>query len=161
RGGATELTFDMARGTIESWSYAGRPFVLVGPRLSLWRAAIDNDARGGGARVVHEWRERFLHMVRHRLDSFAWEQIDDAVARVPVASRVAPRVSQAGFGCRYIYTVFGGGDVLLEVQGTPHGDWPAMLPRVGLELTLPGAFDQVTWLGRGPGESYADSKQAA
>jgi beta-galactosidase/evolved beta-galactosidase subunit alpha len=160
-GGATALAFDTARGTIDSWSYAGRPLLLAGPRLSLWRAAIDNDARGGGARVAHEWRERFLHMAHHRLDDFAWERLDDATVRVTVLSCVAPPVYQAAFDCRYAYTVFGDGEVFLEVQGTPRGDWPATLPRIGLELTLPGALDQVAWLGRGPGESYADSKQAA
>jgi beta-galactosidase/evolved beta-galactosidase subunit alpha len=36
-----------------------------------------------------------------------------------------------------------------------------MLPRIGLDMTLPGILDHVTWLGRGPGESYADTKQAA
>src|SRR5919199_211287 len=28
-------------------------------------------------------------------------------------------------------------------------------------MTLPGTLDHVLWLGRGPGESYADTKQAA
>jgi beta-galactosidase/beta-glucuronidase len=160
RGGATALLFDTTSGRIDDWSFAGQPLLLAGPRLSLWRAAIDNDARGSGARVVHEWRERFLHMAQHRLDSFDWEQVDAAI-RVTVCSCVAPPVYQAAFDCRYTYTVFGNGDVLLEVQGTPRGEWPATLPRIGLELTLPGALDRVAWLGRGPGESYADSKQAA
>ena len=161
RGGASALSFDMARGAIDSWSFAGRPLLLAGPRLSLWRAAIDNDARGGGARVAQEWRERFLDIVQHRLDSFAWEQLDDAVIRVTISTCVAPPVYQAAFDCRYTYTLFGGGDMLVEVQGTPRGEWPATLPRIGLELTLPGALDRVAWLGRGPGESYPDSRQAA
>jgi beta-galactosidase/evolved beta-galactosidase subunit alpha len=161
RGGLSELSFDLARGTIDSWSFAGQPMLLDGPRLSLWRAAIDNEARGGGARVVQEWRERFLHQVQHRLDGLDWEQIDDTAIRVTVDSCIAPPVYQAAFDCRYSYTVFGSGDVFVEVQGTPRGQWPATIPRIGLELTLPGTFDRVTWLGRGPGESYADSKQAA
>jgi beta-galactosidase/evolved beta-galactosidase subunit alpha len=161
RGGATALSFDIVRGRIDSWSFGGRPLLLAGPRLSLWRAPIDNDARGSGARVVHEWREHFLHLAHHRLDDFAWEQLDDSTVRVSVSACIAPPVYQAAFDCHYAYTIFGDGDVYLEVHGTPRGDWPAMLPRIGLELTLPGALDQITWLGRGPGESYADSTQAA
>src|SRR5690606_15720661 len=34
------------------------------------------------------------------------------------------------------------------------------LPRIGLMLGLPAAFDQVQWHGRGPGESYPDTKQS-
>jgi beta-galactosidase/evolved beta-galactosidase subunit alpha len=161
RGGATELSFDTASGAIDRWSFAGQTLVLAGPRLSLWRAAIDNEARGGGARVAEEWRARFLHLAQQRLDGLEWEQIDDAAVRVTVRACVAPPVYEAAFDCRYTYTIFGSGDQTLEVQGTPRGDWPATLPRIGLEITLPGALDRVVWLGRGPGESYADSKQAA
>jgi beta-galactosidase/evolved beta-galactosidase subunit alpha len=111
--------------------------------------------------VAHEWRDRFLHLAHHRLDSFAWEQLDETTLRVVVSTCVAPPVYQAAFDCRYTYTISGDGEVHLEVRGVPRGDWPSTLPRIGLELTLPGALDRVSWLGRGPGESYADSKQAA
>ncbi|MDQ5853335.1 MAG: beta-galactosidase small subunit, partial [Chloroflexota bacterium] len=122
---------------------------------------IDNEARGGGERVLQEWRKRFLHRMQHRLDGFAWEQLNDRAVRVAVRSCVAPPVYESAFDCSYIYTIYGSGDVLLEVEGTPRGEWPATLPRIGLELTLPGALDRVLWLGRGPGESYADTRQAA
>jgi beta-galactosidase/evolved beta-galactosidase subunit alpha len=161
RGGQAALSFDSVRGTIESWSFAGQTLLLAGPRLSLWRAPIDNEARGGGARVVQEWRERFLHLAQHRTERVGWEQLDDATIRVTVEACVAPPVYEAAFDCRYVYTLFGGGEVHVEVQGRPRGEWPATIPRIGLELTLPGTLDRVTWLGRGPGESYADSKQAA
>jgi beta-galactosidase len=35
------------------------------------------------------------------------------------------------------------------------------LPRLGLRLALPAALAHVTWFGGGPGEAYADSRQAA
>jgi evolved beta-galactosidase subunit alpha len=37
---------------------------------------------------------------------------------------------------------------------------PVMVPRLGLHLQLNKDFDQTQWRGRGPGESYIDSKQA-
>jgi beta-galactosidase/evolved beta-galactosidase subunit alpha len=160
-GTETSLAFDTARGTLDQWIFAGQPLLLAGPRLSLWRAAIDNEARGSGEQVSREWRQRFLHLVQHRLDGFAWEQLGEGAVRVAVRSCVAPPVLEAAFDCQYTYTLLGSGDVLLEVTGQPRGDWPATIPRIGLELTLPGRFDRVRWLGRGPGESYADSRQAA
>jgi beta-galactosidase/evolved beta-galactosidase subunit alpha len=161
RGGATELSFDTRRGTIAGWSHAGQPLMLEGPRLSLWRAAIDNEARGGGARVAKEWRERFVHAAQHRVDDFAWEQVDESTVRVVIRATVAPPVYRAAYDCEYSYTCYGGGDILLEVRGTPRGEWPETIPRIGLELALPGALDRVAWLGRGPGESYPDSHEAA
>src|SRR5262249_35648314 len=50
-GGETRLAFDTARGLIDDWSFAGQPLLMAGPRLSLWRAAIDNEARGSGEQV--------------------------------------------------------------------------------------------------------------
>jgi evolved beta-galactosidase subunit alpha len=32
--------------------------------------------------------------------------------------------------------------------------------RIGWQMRLPGELDQVRWFGRGPGESYIDSKTA-
>jgi beta-galactosidase len=35
------------------------------------------------------------------------------------------------------------------------------LPRLGVVLTLPAGFDQLTWFGRGPWENYSDRKRSA
>ncbi len=159
--GDAEVVFDKARGFIAEWRSAGHTLMIDGPRLTIWRAAIDNDARGGGEEVEREWRARFLHMAQHRLDGFVWKRISETAVSVTVQSCLAPPVYDAAFNCRYQYTITGDGTISLEVRGVPRGEWPAMLPRIGLEMTLPGILDHVTWLGRGPGESYADTKQAA
>lgn len=161
QSGDTEVVFDKARGFIHLWRAAGYDLMTGGPRLTIWRAAIDNDARGGGEDVAREWRARFLHMAQHRLDSFAWTRLSETAVRVTVQSCLAPPVYDAAFDCQYQYIITGDGAITLEVQGTPRGEWPAMLPRIGLEMALPGILGRVTWLGRGPGESYADTKQAA
>jgi len=161
RGGAMDVVFDKARGVIDHWSIADRVLCTASPRLTIWRAVIDNEARGGGARIVKDWYAHFLHMAQHRLDRFTWEQISDTAVRVTVHTCLAPPVYQAAIDCVYQYTIFGSGAIALELHGTPRGNWPATLPRIGLELTLPGALDRVSWLGHGPSESYADSKQAA
>ncbi len=36
-----------------------------------------------------------------------------------------------------------------------------MLPRIGLQMAMPGHFSNISWHGRGPGESYPDSVLAA
>ncbi len=60
----------------------------------------------------------------------------------------------------YTYTVYGSGDLRLAVDYTPLGELPP-LPRLGLLLSLPPAFDRFTWYGRGPHESYADRQDSA
>ena len=48
----------------------------------------------------------------------------------------------------------------LDNRGTPQ-QWPEKLPRIGLSLELQPGFERVAWYGRGPGESYSDSQEAA
>ncbi len=64
------------------------------------------------------------------------------------------------FSCTYLYTIYGTGDIVIEVQVTPRRDLPP-LPRLGLQLILPGRFDRFAWFGRGPHESYPDRKESA
>jgi beta-galactosidase len=35
------------------------------------------------------------------------------------------------------------------------------LPRLGMQLSMPGAFSKMSWYGRGPHETYADRKTSA
>ena len=75
-------------------------------------------------------------------------------------SRVAPPIHDKAFECVYVYTVYGTGDMVIDMHAAPKGEWTRVLPRIGLQLALPKAFDRAAWYGRGPGESYEDSKEA-
>jgi beta-galactosidase len=62
---------------------------------------------------------------------------------------------------RTVYTFSGTGDVLVEAAFTPgRADLPE-LPRLGMVMILPVAFDTITWYGRGPHENYSDRKAGA
>ncbi|GHO79688.1 hypothetical protein KSD_74590 [Ktedonobacter sp. SOSP1-85] len=60
----------------------------------------------------------------------------------------------------YEYMVYATGDIVIQIKGEPAAGGPRTLPRIGLELQLPSQFEQASWYGRGPGESYVDTKQA-
>ena len=49
----------------------------------------------------------------------------------------------------------------MEVTTAPDGAWTGVLPRVGLRMAAPAGLAVVDWFGGGPGEAYADSRQAA
>ena len=149
-----ELAFDVPRGVIQAWTYQGNPLIASGPKLNLWRAPIDNDKR-----VAPEWYRLGLNRLTQRIDSVECTRLDAFTARVTVEARLAPAVWAIGFLCRYEYLVHGSGQIDLTVHGLPHGDFP-VIPRIGLQMELPPALQHVSWYGRGPGESYIDSKQA-
>ncbi|MEI6084283.1 MAG: glycoside hydrolase family 2 TIM barrel-domain containing protein [Verrucomicrobiota bacterium] len=155
------ITFDKIRAVLTGWQHEGVALLQTGPRLNLWRATTDNDrASWGGQQYAKQWRDAKLDLLQHRTDSVTAEQLDAGTVRIIAKTRVAPPVTEMGFACESIYTITGAGQIHLEVHGIPHGPLPATLPRLGLQFTMPVAFDQVQWFGRGPGEAYRDTKQA-
>jgi hypothetical protein len=86
----------------------------------------------------------------------------------PLANAVAAGQMQAQpemfkparFDCDLTYTIFGSGDVLIDCHVTP-GEGLPFLPRLGLQMQVPAGFEQFTWCGRGPHESYVDRQEGA
>ncbi len=156
-GADFELQFDRIHGIISEWSSNGQRLMNAGPRLNFWRATTDNDRSWTNAKP---WRDARLDMLQHRIDSVEMHKLVDSAVSIQAQVRIAPPSRGMAFLCEYTYTIYGSGDVLIEVHGMPQGDWPDTLPRIGLQMSLPLTMDQVSWFGRGPGESYVDSKQA-
>jgi beta-galactosidase/beta-glucuronidase len=155
------LSVDKVRAVISSWQQGGHSLLRTGPRLNVWRAATDNDRLAGGAGETDKaWRRAGLHGLQHRTEGVEVVRLGDEAVTVIARTRVAPPIHRHGFECVYTYTVGGHGEVQLDVVVTPQGEMPSTLPRIGLQMALPGAMDRVRWWGRGPGESYVDTKQA-
>jgi beta-galactosidase/evolved beta-galactosidase subunit alpha len=151
------LDFDLIHGTIQHWSHNGHSYLKQGPRLDLWRAPTDNDA----PTFEPAWRKAGLHSLQNRIKAVSWQQdTETGAVTIVVEARIAPPVLAWSIDSTITYQIHSSGDILIDVHGTPHGAFPHTLPRIGLALTLPSELDQVTWYGRGPGESYVDSKQA-
>ncbi len=124
--------------------------------MNFWRAPTDNDVNEAAG-----WKRKGIDKLRHRVDRVSWEVLHGSKAvRISCLTRVAPPIHSWGIVCDYTYLISGDGCVNIEISGHFEGDAPETLPRIGLSLTLPDRFDQVEWFGRGPGESYPDSKTA-
>lgn len=150
------LIFDQVYGRITSWLSEGAEVLLQGPKLDFWRAPTDNDHH-----EAKEWKAFGLHRLQHRVNHVKWEQsADHRTVTVRINVRIAPPVLSWGINCVYTYTLLGSGDVMIDVHGIPQGDGPKTFPRIGLQLTLPQLLNNVDWYGRGPGESYSDTKLA-
>jgi beta-galactosidase/evolved beta-galactosidase subunit alpha len=184
------VVFDAVRGTLDSLSYRGRELVTDGPEVGLWRAPTDNDTglplprtllstlvehaeTGESVDEDDTWTVGFADLWReHGLDSLEFRADDVRVTErtgteesvaVAVTGRLAPPVYDHGFGVEQVVTVRPTGAVDVDVTVRPQGDLSTLpsLPRVGLDLELAGDATDVTWYGRGPGESYVDSRESA
>jgi len=93
------------------------------------------------------------------------DRVKEALARYrdmsseELKALIAPRYS-ARFDCEYTYTIYGSGDVIVDTHVVPEGQLPP-LPRIGIQMCLPGRYNTFTWYGRGPHETYSDRKEGA
>ncbi len=156
RGSRFDLVFDLLYGRIHSFSFAGQPLLQRGPTLDFWRPPTDNDRP-----IAPDWQQAGFPLLQERVDQVRWQADPDARhVDLLVRTRVAPPVWAWGFSCEYRYRITADGTVHLEVSGEPHQHTPVLLPRIGLTAELPRTLDRVAWYGRGPGETYSDSRQA-
>jgi beta-galactosidase len=127
-----------------------------GPRLDVWRAPTDNDVgMHGETQLDAAWRRHGLHRTWHRVIA-----LDAADGGLVVRTRVGSAAWDSGLLATYTWTPEGDG-LRLALEVAPEGEWPFPLPRLGLRLAAPQSLERVEWFGRGPGEAYSDTRQAA
>jgi beta-galactosidase/beta-glucuronidase len=148
------LTFDRRAATLSAWQWHGLPLLTSGPMLNVWRAPTDNDVW-----MAREWRKAGLDRLLTRVDRMSLVQTAPETVQVEIETVHGGWSLRPAFTCRTRYTVDGAGEVGVDVRVIPRADLPN-LPRLGLKLALPGAFDRFAWFGNGPHESYSDRRES-
>ena len=147
------VSIGIESGAIESLTHAGTELVSAGLVPNYWRAPTDNDKGNKMPKRMGIWK-----------DAGSEREIEDITVTHPYPGVVKISSSwtlPAGGSEQHCdYTLFGNGDVLVDNSLEPTGKL-AGLPRVGMQMALPAAFDKLTWFGRGPHESYWDRKTSA
>jgi hypothetical protein len=131
---------------------------------------------------IHKWRAAGLDRLVRTLKSFEAVRINPKMVTVRVHSRLCAADQLAGIDSEIVYHVFGNGEITVtntvtvderppfippEVMGSMLAEfigrekWNFFIPRVGVELNLPGDLENLTWFGRGPHENYIDRKIGA
>jgi beta-galactosidase len=137
---------------------------VEGPLVDLWRTPTDNDnGQGGRNGVTQEWRAAGLDRLLHRVHA-----VEASADGLVVRTRVAPEGLGVGVRATYYWAAEVDG-LQLTVEVVPEGEWAGTAvtprcgswPRVGVRMALPKALENVQWYGGGPGEAYADSREAA
>jgi len=148
------FSFDVDRtsGEILSYRFGDTELVRTGLVPNFWRPPTDNDIGNRMPEQLAVWRDAGANRDVHEVSAI---ELDDRVQIAVVADLVG------GSLLTTTYTVYGNGLVYVSQTFTPgDGELPE-LPRFGMSMRLPQQFDQMTWFGRGPQESYADRKTGA
>jgi beta-galactosidase len=126
------------------------PWLAAAPEIALWRAPTDNDRIGG---MAARWAEAGLDRLSRRIVS-----VDRAG---PTASVVADLVTGDGTVVRHERRIRSIADGVVVEERVVIPDELADLARVGVVLETVAGFEETTWSGRGPHESYPDRKRGA
>jgi beta-galactosidase len=163
QGEGFTLIFEKDSGKISSFTYQGTELLQSGLELNIWRAATDNDGLKFASEIdwlehklLDQWIKHGLDHLQSSCDSLTWEQAGSQV-KVQTVHTVKAEGAEYGFRHKITYTIHGDGDVETEHEVDCDSMLP-LLPRMGVILSMPAGFEQFTWLGRGPEESYVDRK---
>jgi beta-galactosidase len=151
----TAWKFNTLHGTLTSWRQGSTELITKAPELDIFRAPTDNDIPQDG----WDWKDKCLHLAKPSTRKVEWSQPSADVLQVVVNQRLAPPTLSWSINSILTYTFSANGTLSIKVSGTPAGEnLPRTLPRIGLIMELPQQFQQTAWFGRGPSESYRDSK---
>ncbi|EHL10990.1 hypothetical protein HMPREF9624_01137 [Oribacterium asaccharolyticum ACB7] len=151
------IQFNKVSGKLEKLSYSGEDYITSGPVLNMLRANIDNDMY-----KVKDWKEKyFIHKQQEQLEGIRYRE--EAFGYSVLVNTHFSALSMAfGFKGEYSYKIYRDGSVELDLsmKGFRYSSFaPEFIPRIGVELSVPGKFSTVSWYGLGPEENYPDVQE--
>ncbi|MEI6667635.1 MAG: glycoside hydrolase family 2 TIM barrel-domain containing protein [Acidobacteriota bacterium] len=185
-GRLAKISFDRKTGVMSSLVYGGVELIKYGLRPDFWRAWTDNDRGAQLPTKLDIWRqasgawpltpaptrqvfpgstpvETNASAPGGAVAPAAWAlESMTATAVSPDAVRVDVKATIPVIASRYAisYTIHASGDIIVDASLTPGREDLPMMPRMGMQLLMPAGFEQVTWVGPGPEETYADRNEA-
>ena len=157
-GDGFSLSFDKKAGIVSSYKKEETELLTSGPVPNFWRAPIDNDFGNNLHKRSRVWRKAGENrkVVKTNVKKngssevqveFVFDLTNDEGAKIASYNST--------------YTVYGTGDVVVNNHFKMTGQDLPEIVKMGMNLIMPRKFDQMSWLGRGPQESYCDRKSGA
>lgn len=156
------LIVDRATAQVASFAAGGEAILERGPVATFWRAPVDNDGlKQGWMRDVQgrlrDWRRLGLDAPSRRPTAVTARPQRDGSLRIRLDAELVGADPDTSARHRQQIDVAPDGTLrFTDVFEIPPA-W-SDLPRVGVVLCLPGAFESLEWLGLGPHETYPDRK---
>lgn len=164
RGKNFSFEWDLKSGALTSIKHNAREFLALNARgfttqpiIQGYRAPTDND-KGFGNWMAKEWKTERLDSPKVVTNSVKHSFRNDGAFCVTVNQSNQYKRGQIDAEIEYIVTADGVLDIRTRFK--PTGYLPE-IPRFGVAFAMNGEYDNFSWFGRGPQESYPDRKEAA
>lgn len=153
-GASFEYVLDRTDGLFKTMNVGGEPLLTRPMEVNIWRAPTDNDMY-----IKAKWYLAQYPHARARAYDTEYSVGPDGVTITSSMGLLAPAVQRIA-ALETVWHVSPAGAVHVDMTVRKDPEFP-MFPRFGLRLFLDGAFDQVTYYGLGPHESYPDKHRAS
>ena len=156
-GPGFKMNFSKDEATLKSYQVDGKEMLQSGPVPNFWRAPIDNDFGNGLDKRSRVWRKAGEQKT---VKSATVKQVSNEVV-VNFNFDLINDKKQVIANYNSNYTILGTGEVVVNNSFKMMKDSLPEIIRFGVNLVMPREFDQMSWLGRGPHESYQDRYTSA
>jgi beta-galactosidase len=150
-GSGFSMIFNKKTGLLTSW-IAGSELLKTPLKPNFWRASTDNDSLCGTGKRLKMWRNAANKL---SVKNFEFSKLSEKSIRVNVSLSIDTLGS-----FETIYTILGNGEIRVNNTLNINPKTPEVI-RVGMNVKIPQEYDNMTWFGRGPHESYEDRKSGA
>lgn len=153
------ITFDKRSGIMTNLSYSGGENLLHeanGFTPNFWRAPTDNDFGNDLHKRSKDWRYATKNRELQSIQSYDRE----GNAEVLVIYKLKNEAGNELAIQQISYTISGNGEILVNTNFTRQENTPD-IPRLGLNIQLKNSYQNLSWYGKGPHESYWDRKTGA
>ncbi len=147
------IEVDDATGALISYKVGDQEMLASPLALSLYRPVTDNDKRD--ANGMRPWKKAGLDQMKQEVTSMKKKK-----KQVNVSTKlVGPKGQEIGTA-NFEYKLDQKNILTVSVDFTPNAEVVKSLARVGVAFEMPEAFNQVSYLGKGDVETYADRREA-
>ncbi|HBL75157.1 MAG: beta-galactosidase [Bacteroidetes bacterium GWF2_42_66] len=157
-GEGFSMTIGKQSGIMESYQVAGAEMLQQGVVPNFWRAPTDNDFGNNLHKRAKIWRKAGD---RRTVKQVTVKEVTNNHAVISVDMQLNSENGIPIADYSTVFNVLGNGEMLVQNHFKMLSDTLPEIPLLGINLQMPRKYDQISWLGRGPHESYADRKTSA
>lgn len=161
KGEDFDCLFSMLSGGLVSYRYAGKEMIEKIPMPNFWRAPVDNDNGSMAPARYAQWKIASMYISHRNGGMFdnVPTKVEEKDNTVTVTYTYFMPTTPAS-KCQVSYTVFGDGTIETKLMYDPVEGLPDM-PEFGMMFQFNADYDNLTWYGMGPEETYADRRHGA
>lgn len=161
KGEDFDCLFSMLSGGLVSYRYVGKEMIEKIPMPNFWRAPVDNDNGSMAPARYAQWKIASMYISHRNGGMFdnVPTKVEEKDNTVTVTYTYFMPTTPAS-KCQVAYTVFGDGTIETKLMYDPVEGLPDM-PEFGMMFWFNADYDNLTWYGMGPDETYADRRHGA